>query len=104
MRAAALLAFSEPAYTTQALIEADTALGIAQQAVKHGENAYNLEFKSNFYRGLCLMEMKKWRKASWALTRAACIESWAERVEELGRECRQRLLEEKKNKKKYASR
>ena len=100
MRAVALLASSELDYTSQALIEADTALGIAQEAVKHGENAYNLECKSQFYRGLCLIEMKKWREANWALTRAACIESWAEQVGNLGRECRLRLLEETRSKKK----
>jgi tetratricopeptide (TPR) repeat protein len=75
LRSCALLAHDE---VDEALKEADFALYLAQ-----ARKIYHLQSKSQFYRGLCLMELKRWEEASTAFTRAANVRGWAGRIAEL---------------------
>jgi hypothetical protein len=87
LRVCALLANDEPG---EALKEADFTLYLAEVREMH-----HLESKSQFYRGLCLMELERWDEASKAFTRGASVRWWGWRVEGLKREAEWRSVEER---------
>jgi hypothetical protein len=86
----AFLAMDEP---TRALHSANAAGRAAKVAGTAGLGLamYHLECKIHFYRGICLMRLRKWKEASWELTRAANIRPWAKQITGLKRECEQMM-------------
>jgi hypothetical protein len=85
LRSCALLAQNQP---EEGLKEADFTLYIAEV-----RDIYHLQSKSQFYRGLCLMELERWGEASAAFTKAANVRWWASRVAELKIEAERRIIE-----------
>ncbi|KAE9378332.1 hypothetical protein N431DRAFT_554562 [Stipitochalara longipes BDJ] len=68
LRCCALLPLAHP----ECLVRADNALAIAEDA-----ELYHLVSKSQFYRGLSLMELKRYKEASEAFTKAASVRDWS---------------------------
>jgi hypothetical protein len=87
LRSCALLAAGDP---RQGLQSADTALRLAGEITLNERYSY-MQSKSQLYRGLCLMELKRWGEASAAFTRAASIADWKGRVAELMIEAQKNL-------------
>ena len=85
LRSCALLAQNQP---EEGLKEADFTLYMAEV-----REIYHLQSKSQFYRGLCLMELERWGEASTAFTKAANVRWWASRVAELKIEAERRIIE-----------
>jgi hypothetical protein len=59
---------------------------------------YHLVSRSQLYRGLCLMELKRWKEASCAFTRAASVRDWQGKVWELKNMAESNLLQESRRK------
>lgn len=85
LKSCALLACELP---DRALEVADRALTMAEE-----KKIYYMVCKTQLYRGLALMEMGRWRDASFAFTRAANVRGWAMRVPNLKRETDMKLRE-----------
>jgi hypothetical protein len=75
-------------------------LGLADNALAMSEEAgiYHLVSRSQLYRGLCLMELKRWKEASCAFTRAASVRDWQGKVWELKNMAESNLLQESRRK------
>lgn len=86
VRSCALLAFDDP---VSALLAADKALREAEHV-----QIYYLTCKSHLYRGLSLMQLGRWREASFAFSQAASVKGWALRVSILKSEAERRAAEE----------
>ena len=86
LRSYALLANGS---SVRALRAADEALSIATTQL-----IYHMMCKSQFYRGLCLMELQRWKEASDAFTRAANVRAWADNLAGLKTTAERRLVEE----------
>jgi hypothetical protein len=71
LRCSALLPLAHP----ECLERADNALAIAEEA-----RACHLISKSQFHRGLALMELKRYKEASDAFTKAASVRDWSGKV------------------------
>lgn len=71
MRCCAVLLNGHP----DCLLYADNALAMAEESGHH-----HLISKSQHYRGLSLMKLKRYKEASNAFTRAASIRDWAQRA------------------------
>jgi len=71
VRCSALLPLAYP----ECLVHADNALAIAENA-----GLYHLISKSQFYRGLAFMELKQYKEASDAFTKAASVRDWSGKV------------------------
>ena len=87
LRSAAMLAANRIA---RALGSAERALSIAREY-----SIYHLICKSHLYRGLCMMELSRWKDASNDFTRAANVRGWASRVTELKFAADMKLQEER---------
>lgn len=87
LRSAAMLAANRIA---RALGSAERALSIARE-----HSIYHLISKSHLYRGLCMMELSRWKDASNDFTRAANVRGWARRVTELKYTADMKLQEER---------
>lgn len=90
LKACALLATSEPA---QALEHVEKAFLLAEE-----KNLFYEISKCYLYRGLCFMEMKRWREARIALVRGVNVRGWDGRVEGLMREAQEYFEEEMREK------
>jgi hypothetical protein len=74
---------------------ADNALAMAEEA-----GIYYLVSKSQLYRGMCLMESKRWKEASFAFTGAASVRDWEGKAWELKNMAESNLLQESRRKRK----
>lgn len=86
MRSCALRAAG---YISRALNSAEQALSIATE-----HSLYHLICKCHLYRGLCMMQLSRWKEASNDFTRAANVRGWAGSVSELKLTAEKNLLEE----------
>ena len=94
LRSCALLAAGD---ARQGLQSADTALRLADE-ISANDIFSHAQSKSHLYRGLCLMDLRRWEEASAAFTRAASITDWRGRVAELMIEARKNLAIERNEK------
>ncbi|APA11780.1 predicted protein [Sclerotinia sclerotiorum 1980 UF-70] len=78
--------------------ELDQALGHVEEAlfIAEDKNLFYEISKCHLYRGLCFIEMKRWREAKIALVRGVNVRGWGGRVEELMREVQMRIDEDKR--------
>lgn len=72
----------------EALEQADYCLYLAEV-----RKLYHLQSKSQFYRGLCLMDLERYEEANDAFTRAASVRWWAWRVAELKAEAERKIAQ-----------
>ena len=88
LQSCALRAQDEP---ENALEEANFGFYLAEE-----RKLYHLQSKSQFYRGLCLMDLERYKEADEAFTRAASVRWWAWRVAELKTQAEHKIAQAEK--------
>ncbi|KAH6724883.1 hypothetical protein BKA61DRAFT_665565 [Leptodontidium sp. MPI-SDFR-AT-0119] len=73
-----------PTFWSHALTDTDAALTLATQY-----ELWDMVSKCHLFRGLILIEMRSWKEARRALTRAATIRSWGSWIDDAMKELRQ---------------